>query len=169
MKSANADGKGEDHAEGQCLVRWQLSRAGSDISPQCIFRLPIAESENGTYITLMRPRSRCRIHVILIVFALVLGLVLHGAQTTPANAGMMPLMTADMSSMGDCDACGGDGDMDQQVCAAMCFSCCGSTVLPVEPAAAASQPADLISLPPAARFGVTGPPDPFPPRPFIQI
>jgi hypothetical protein len=101
--------------------------------------------------------------VVLTALALMLGLVVHGMQTSSASAGMMPPTAAGIGSMGDCDGCGDDGS-GVLACSAM-LSCTNmAAVLPLQLDRVATHAAELfIPLSTMAR-DLTAPPDPDPPR-----
>lgn len=107
-----------------------------------------------------------RISAYLLMFALLVGSIIHSAQASHMAARISAAgVTVAMS--GDCDICrGGDESMSMSgACLAFCANV--SAVFPV----AESVTLELLAFPPAPAgeltVGFNSPPDPYPPRLFI--
>jgi len=107
--------------------------------------------------------SRQVIAFVLGVFV-ILGMGLHGFQTSMMAAQMATAVEAGASGMGQCDKCGSEGDADVITCTSLLNCSSMAAVLPSAHGFLAGEAGSLIIPMSGPARDLTASPDPHPPR-----
>ena len=110
-------------------------------------------------------RLNRRLVVLLAVFLLGLGGVVHEYAAAAITAQLPIMAGSDTPASDDCGHCSSDADMPEMYAA--CQAVCTSPALLGSTFASYSMPAESRGqiTPPGAQPGIAGPPDPHPPKP----